>query len=700
MRCICLVAGAVLSLNSGFTNASEQNTSEYLLSYNLFQLGSVQTYTASRYLTPLADTPANIHIITAEQIEQRSYRSLYDVLRHTPGFFFFTHNQEIRTATRGIPQIADGYALVIDNNLISSSFSNRFVFPSISNVKQIEIISGSSAVLWGDSASLGIIHIITKDGEDYADEGVNWQVSADYEIDDQRYIQNLTYGNAWGDRSALISLSSFDSDSAWARGYSVDENGPAPDSSGRAMGDFDFDRSYDLYVRLKSEKFGLNIKQDKFGYHGGVPDSYNENYLAHSHVDLNYQNDLSDVYKMESRLFNTRTTQSEDFLDSFDNEINRSEYSVKTLGAEVIFNRRSEDNILLTGIYGHYRRFRNNYNLDDFLTLDKSQKNIALFFENTYSGLDKFTLGIGGRYSVNYDELYKRESFLPKLSLTYELNSNSQISYQYNKADFLPYALNDNISNYTTSAMNSQLLYGVDEEQVFDFHDLKYSFTADDLSMDLGFYYVEATNIPVAIWEDKTSSNFFRVNDRENFNSDVISKGIQFSVKKPFDVFKLYGHLNYANTRSDEVYEEFYSELNFPGFNFFSQTQLNSMVTDQYQYIAAPEYTLLLGADIPLKNKLNLNLQYTGYFGVSSRSKQVDDPARFSGKESYYEQLAPMHFVDMSVLGKDVGYQGLDLNFYIKNLFDSHERLVDTFDGAYTNDTYRRKFGLGVNYAF
>ena len=59
-----------------------------LQALSLKDLLNVQVKTASLKQQSLLDAPANIKIVTAEQIKQRGYQNLIDILRDVPGFDF------------------------------------------------------------------------------------------------------------------------------------------------------------------------------------------------------------------------------------------------------------------------------------------------------------------------------------------------------------------------------------------------------------------------------------------------------------------------------------------------------------------------------------------------------------------------------------------------------------------------------------
>jgi len=122
---------------------------------------------AAKKRTTVQQAPAIITVITSEDIKNRGFRTLNDVLRTIPGFEgdrwqYNGWNKE--SLTRGIPRtvlvLLDGVN-VVDPMQNAAALDRRIPLES---VKRIEITSGPGSVLWGSNALLGVINVITFDG--------------------------------------------------------------------------------------------------------------------------------------------------------------------------------------------------------------------------------------------------------------------------------------------------------------------------------------------------------------------------------------------------------------------------------------------------------------------------------------------------------------------------------------------------------
>ena len=131
-------------------------------------------FTAERIPTNRWDTPANVHVITAEEIERNRYQSVDEALSHVNGvvvveglgIFHSESAQGIGTHMNGGNRIL----ILIDGRRWFDPQSEKqeakaFTgIPSIKMVERIEILKGGNSALYGSDAFNGVINIITKKG--------------------------------------------------------------------------------------------------------------------------------------------------------------------------------------------------------------------------------------------------------------------------------------------------------------------------------------------------------------------------------------------------------------------------------------------------------------------------------------------------------------------------------------------------------
>ncbi|TAD98197.1 MAG: hypothetical protein EAZ97_11215 [Bacteroidetes bacterium] len=127
-----------------------------------------EVVTASKTEEFSKKAPANIRVITEEEIRMRNYRSLVDVLADLGGIKIDELNTEgwrhdvTMNGVRGNQNIV----ILLDGVRISSPTNEAPVFAEnypVHFARQIEIIYGPASALYGADAVAGIINIISKD---------------------------------------------------------------------------------------------------------------------------------------------------------------------------------------------------------------------------------------------------------------------------------------------------------------------------------------------------------------------------------------------------------------------------------------------------------------------------------------------------------------------------------------------------------
>ena len=124
--------------------------------------------TATRSSVSLADAPAAMTVITAEQIRARGATNLLEALRGTPGITL-NGRQVGGRKTLSIRGAEDRHTLVlIDGRRISSTDDTighsdyQYGWVGIEQIERIEVVRGPMSALYGSEAIGGVINIITR----------------------------------------------------------------------------------------------------------------------------------------------------------------------------------------------------------------------------------------------------------------------------------------------------------------------------------------------------------------------------------------------------------------------------------------------------------------------------------------------------------------------------------------------------------
>lgn len=153
-----------------------------LLEMDIKDLMNIEVVSATRSPKPLSQTPENMTVITAEDIEFMNAHTIAEVLNTVTGLDIdfsggaLGMNSSISiqgSDTTHVTVLIDGVAI---NNL-SAGVADLMQKMPVQIVDRIEIIKGPASSTWG-SALGGVINIITKSGKDTKD--LNGTVSASY----------------------------------------------------------------------------------------------------------------------------------------------------------------------------------------------------------------------------------------------------------------------------------------------------------------------------------------------------------------------------------------------------------------------------------------------------------------------------------------------------------------------------------------
>ncbi len=172
-------------LSPTFTLAEEENIKE-LLDLSLNDLMQVSITTASKRAENIRDTPVSVMVITKEQIQERRYLSLIDLLRDLPGFDvqLATHEIQYHQVTLRGHAGSNKFLILQDGIRIDSPTGEAIPIAEnipLQQAKQVEIIYGPAAALYGADAFGGVINIITAQDLD------NALISSTIGVDNYRY---------------------------------------------------------------------------------------------------------------------------------------------------------------------------------------------------------------------------------------------------------------------------------------------------------------------------------------------------------------------------------------------------------------------------------------------------------------------------------------------------------------------------------
>ena len=116
----------------------------------------------------------NTTIVTAQDIHDKGYNTIEEILKHTPGINFvnneFGYIVDVRG--QGVQGAAKNVKVLVDGSPLNILDMSHAILPlnsvSVEDIQKIEIINGGGTVLYGGGTAGGVINIITKKGQEEA----------------------------------------------------------------------------------------------------------------------------------------------------------------------------------------------------------------------------------------------------------------------------------------------------------------------------------------------------------------------------------------------------------------------------------------------------------------------------------------------------------------------------------------------------
>ena len=347
-------------------------------------LGEV-VITATRVAKETNKVPANVTVITAEEIADSGASDIVEVLEKQANILFVSYSGNITEAKldlRGFGENGYGKTLVLLDgrrlNRPDLAGVNWTQLP-LEKIERIEVVRGSGSVLYGDAAVAGVINIITKKGAIEPSLTGSVQIGEDEFYRESAGIigssERLSYAinvsnqqtDGWRDRTGFHSYGG-----GFQLGYDVSE-------SLGISGGASFSRTdYELSGSLTEAQIDEDRTQADYPDHESENDYRNFNFLIEaSHGNLG-DFEINLVYgTIESE--NDRPTEWKSY--------SRAEFSSFGVQPKYIWSYNSGNymNELVTGVdYYHDKMDINSFDYNDALT-SLSKK--------VYAELEKDTIG-------------------------------------------------------------------------------------------------------------------------------------------------------------------------------------------------------------------------------------------------------------------------------------------------------------------
>jgi len=253
-RCSSLLIIVILLFPQAFAIADDY---EEFLELDLESLMNIEVVTASRRVQKISEAPNAMYVITAEDIKRSGAVDLADLFRMVPGVDVVNvHGNTYGVSARGLSErFSQRMLVMIDGRSIYTTFfggvfwENDQIF--LEDIKQIEVIRGPGATMWGANALNGVINIITKDPEE--DQGFLVTGRAGT----KRYRENVTrYSDSFSDRLSFSLTAGYREDEG-TRG--VNDYRRVPKITGRVKYKFTENTNLHFFAGVNQSEVGFDL---------------------------------------------------------------------------------------------------------------------------------------------------------------------------------------------------------------------------------------------------------------------------------------------------------------------------------------------------------------------------------------------------------------------------------------------------------
>ncbi|AOA57309.1 TonB-dependent receptor domain-containing protein [Acinetobacter larvae] len=671
-----LSASILLALAGGSTAifAAQEQADE-----NIKKLETI-VITATGYEQNIADAAASISVITAEELEKKSYTDITDALKNVPGVYVTGGGSNQSVMIRGM---SSSYTLyLIDGKPMqgNDAFSPNGSYggapinflPPMEAIERIEVIRGPASALYGSDAMGGVINIITKKHADQLTTSVNFEY---IKADSSNKVNNdSTHTNLYLNAPLVSKLLSFQLAAGFLNQDESDYNGGGATKSGS---DPEFKRktlsTKFVYTPddLNTFKFGYDYRNQERNTSPGKSVADTTEPSSSELEKYNYS--LTHQYKKDRLLI-------ESYIQ-YDKDKNPSRVGSKGYGIEnqtITANSQGsyffDKHALTVGVNYKKEELKdgatNGLAGGDISTLDRYQW--SLFAEDTWDISHDLALTLSGRYDDNEDF---GGQFSPKAYAVYKLmdglNLKGGITAGY-KAPTLRQGAPDfgSVSRGGGSIGNPDL-----EPET-------------SLNYELGLAYSD----PELGLEGSLTA--FRTDFKDKISSSAVLdgskiEGSDFYVKNPYLPYNANGWKNVINIDKAEI----------KGIELTTDYQ----VLDHLKYRQSYTYTdseQKSGAnkgnplnDIP-KHMFNAGLDWDVTDQVLLWS-QVNYRGKTAGGSSNADEKDPAYtFIDLGAV-----YKYSDNLKFTAGVYNLANKEVTTDDG-YSYILDGRRYSVGVNFKF
>lgn len=683
----------------------ERDTFDVLLALNLEELMKVEVISASKRPQKINEAPSPIYVFTAEDIQRTGVRNVMELVKYIPGFYVYPRlDQTFIIANRGIRSSSDKILFLLDgiplNNSAQGGAVNMHLFPGLDKVKRVEVIPGPGSTMWGSDATLGVIHIITQDGQDVDGNSVSVNLATE-----DNYVEtNILSGKAFAAGEYMLSATFAQNDGFGDERYGfqnyVHDFESIPWNDDRANFNHLYP-SYEVYGKLRYNDFTIKaLVSEKSMYsfwntsqsthYRDMQDKESVHTSENVHLELSHNAKLSDAITLDTKLTAKKidyvrddpvevgTDHGSDFIYDPDdpNDVfrppihDRKEiFPEEGVGLECMLHWDiNEKNKFLSGASirvveagpGEYNRFNINTGEPppvkpprEVLYEETTDYTYGAYVEDTYHATDNVTL-IGG-VRIDYNDPREPVSvIMPRGAAIYKFSDAWSAKYMYNTGYVRP-QMGKSYEVALTKAGS------VKESEKIQAHDVALIYNTENTQLSAGVFYMTVYDLFI-----------YNANqDRFINEGDIYTQGFELSFKRSFLDGKLAFDLNYGYAAAEKEDESGNKSTYYQGF---------------------PDHVYAAGLTYLFTDKISLYANVNGWLNLEMNNVPATS---WYATPAHPDSYSGDYLVDLNLRFANLLHDHLDLSVYVLNALDNKARL-QALDDWHAWWSYARGRSVGI----
>lgn len=586
--------------------------------------------------TKINEAPGSVYVITSEEIERNGYRDLLEVFADIPGFNVATDVQNgTGIGIRGAWAAEAKMLVMIDGLIMNDMAYGSFVLGGripLLNVERIEIIKGAGSSIYGGIAGLGVINIVTKDGNT----ALGTSFLLDFGVSNNAISgTRLTFANTTyllNDFEVSLSGSVF-------TGNRSNVTYEHPDTTTTSFKDSSNVTNAFIQMRLKRKNFEYKILYDDYNFQASHEPIYS---LTRTFInDINFEKKFNNLRVNFNVNIKDQTPWNTQYGDPTVYDLQN--LKTRRITAASNLNYRLGDNfhVLFGGLY--YNDFMRFYR--SFLLLNNNETSANFHALAAFAEIDfksKFVnIYAGGR--LDFFETFD-PNFSPRLSLTKEYK---WFHYKliYGQSFKIPTLQNINLAWLNSSPIRP--------EKINDFQ-LELGIRKQQHQLKVNGFYTTIDDVIVYGYDIETYLESYVNNGNVTFAGfEVMTK----NVIKDLSITSSYSF--YEVISSDET-------------DFLADTS-----NLKAGALAMPKHKLNVRLSYPITENMRVGLNYI-FLSARTDVEQIDANTGDYG----YIAHKPLHLVDLIFQTKSI-FKYFDVTAGVKNVLNSNNILMYPMSGGY-----------------